>query len=146
MDKKQDVQTILKLYDLRRDEKLREAREWYFSEFSPTSAMDIIKLYRGGASASANFRMVVSYWDMAASFVLNGAIDEKIFLDANTEHIYVYAKIADHLEGIREIFQEPDMFLNLEKLCNLMPDFELKLENRKRLGELWKTEGQNGLS
>jgi len=87
MDKQTDVMAILKLYELRRDEKMRAARAWFFSDFAPQTAMDIIKLYRDGEPASANFRAVTSYWDMASSFVLNGAIDEKIFLDANTEHI-----------------------------------------------------------
>ncbi len=103
--------------------------------------MDIINLYRDGERASANFRMVVSYWDMAASFVLNGAIDEKLFLDANGEHIFVYAKIEPFLAGVREIFREPDFFGNLESLCKRMPDYEQKREGRKRLAEHWKSAG-----
>jgi hypothetical protein len=138
MDKQNDVLAILKLYELRREPEMRKARQWYFSEFSPTSAMDIINLYRDGERASANFRMVVSYWDMAASFVINEQIDEKTFLGANGEHIFVYAKIEPFLDEVREIFREPDFFGNLEKLCKRMPDYEQKLEGRKRLAELWK--------
>src|SRR5438045_268718 len=89
MGKQEDVMAILKLYELRRDEQMRAARQWYFSEFSPKSAMDIIGLYRGGERASANFRMVTSYWDTAASFVLNEGIDKKMFVDSNTEYIFV---------------------------------------------------------
>jgi hypothetical protein len=137
MEKQNDVMAILKLYELRRDEKMREARSWYFTQFSPQSAMDIIALYRGGAQASANFRMVTSYWDMAASFVLNGAIDEKTFLDANTEHVFVYAKIQPFLAEIRQMFQEPDYLLNLETLVAKVPNVEAKLEARKRLAAIW---------
>jgi hypothetical protein len=137
MEKQQDALVILKLYELRRDEKLREARQWYFSEFLPRSAMDVVALYRGGERASANFRMITSYWDMAASLVLNGAIDEKLFQDANTEHIFVYTKIADHLPEIRSLFREPDYLINLEKLVLSTPAVEAKIESRKRLAELW---------
>lgn len=137
MDKQTDVLAILKLYELRRDERMRAARQWFFTEFAPQTAMDIINLYREGAAASADFRMVASYWDMAASFVLNGGIDEKMFLDASTEHVFVYAKIEPFLAEIRQIFGEPDFFLNLETLCRKMPDLETKLENRRRLGALW---------
>jgi len=137
MDKQNDVLAILKLYELRRDEQMRAARAWFFSEFAPGSAMDIVALYRGGERASANFRMVVSYWDMAASFVLNGAIDEKTFLDANTEHVFVYAKIAQFLPEIREIFREPDFLQHIEALVLKVPDIEAKLESRKRLIALW---------
>lgn len=130
---------MLKLYELRRDEQLRAARKWYFTEFAPTSAMDIVALYRGGERASANFRMITSYWDMAASFVLNGGIDQKIFVDSGTEYIFVYAKIADFLPEVREVFREPDFLIHLENLVRSLPDAEQKIASRRRLGELWKT-------
>ena len=128
---------ILKLYELRRDEQMRAARQWYFSEFAPVSAMDIIALYRGGERASANFRMVTSFWDTAASLVLNGGIDRKMFLDANTEHVFVYAKVADHLPEVRELFREPDFLIHLEERVRSLPDFESKMESRKRLIAIW---------
>jgi len=81
--------------------------------------------------------MVVSYWDTAASLVLNGGIDQKMFLDANTEHIFVYAKIAEFLPEVRQLFREPDFLIQLENLCLSMPDFETKVEGRKRLISLW---------
>ncbi len=128
---------ILKLYELRRDPEMRAARQWYFSEFSPHSAMDIVALYRGGERASANFRMVTSYWDTAASLVLNDGIDRKLFLDANTEHVFVYAKIGDHLPDVREMFREPDYLIHLEELVRSLPDFEAKMASRRRLIGLW---------
>lgn len=131
---------ILKLYDLRREEKMREARMWYFSEFAPKSAMDIIALFRGGERASAKFRKVTSYWDMACSLVLNGAIDEKTFLDANSEHIFIYTKIQPFLAEIREVFREPDYLQNLETLVLRVPNIEQKIEGRKRLFKLWTKE------
>jgi hypothetical protein len=140
MDKQQSIMAILKLYELRRDEKMRAARAWYFSEFAPNSAMDIIALYRGGEQASAYFRMVTSFWDMAASFVLNEAIDEKTFLDSGTEHIFVYAKIQPFLSEIRQLFGEPDYLINLERLMDRIPGIETKLEARKRLIKIWTKE------
>lgn len=141
MSKQEDVLAILKLYELRRDEQMRAARQWYFSEFAPVSAMDIITLFRGGERASANFRMVASYWDTASSLVLNGGIDQKMFLDANTEHVFVYAKIADFLPEVREIFREPDFLIHLETLVRSLPDFEAKMESRKRLMAIWTKTG-----
>ncbi len=128
---------ILKLYELRRDEQMRASRQWFFSEFAPKSAMDIIALFRDGERASANFRMIISYWDMASSLVLNGAIDEKTFLDANTEHIFIYAKIQPFLAEIRELFGEPDYLQNLETLVLRIPNIEQKIEGGKRLFKLW---------
>jgi hypothetical protein len=118
MENRQDALAILKLYELRRDEAMRAARQWYFTEFAPTSALDIAALYRAGERASANFRMTTSYWDMASSLALNGAVDEKTFLDANTEHIFVYAKIQPYLAELRELFGEPDFLLSLGRGLN----------------------------
>ena len=137
MEKQIDVRASLKLYELRREPEMRLARQWYFSQFSPQSAMDIVALFRGGERASANFRMITSYWDMASSFVLNGAIDEKLFFDANTEYVFVYAKIEPFLAEFRQMIQEPDYLIHLETLTRKMPDFEAKLASRKRLGALW---------
>jgi hypothetical protein len=140
MEKQNDVMAILKLYELRREPEMRAARQWYFSNFAPKSAMDIIALYRGGERASANFRMITSYWDMASAFVLNGGIDEKMFFDSGTEHIFVYSKIAPFLAEIRQMFHEPDYLLNLETLAMKAPNIEAKLESRKRLAALWTIE------
>ena len=137
MNKQQDTMAILKLYELRRDPEMRAARQWYFSVFAPTSAIDIVALYRGGERASANFRMVASYWDTAASLVLNDGIDRKMFLDANTEHVFVYAKIGDYLPEVREMFREPDFLIHLETLVKSLPDYESKMESRKRLIAIW---------
>jgi hypothetical protein len=137
MSKQEDTMAILKLYELRREDSMRAARQWYFSDFAPASAMDIIALFRGGERASANYRMVTSFWDTAASLVLNGGIDQKMFLDANTEHVFIYAKIADFLPEVRELFREPDYLIHLENLVRSLPDFESKMESRKRLLQLW---------
>src|SRR5688500_9992762 len=137
MGKQEDAMAILELYELRRNKQMRAARQWYFSEFAPTSAMDIVALYRGGERASAKFRMVVSYWDTAASLVLNEGIDRKMFLDANTEHVFIYAKIADYLPEVRELFRDPDFLIHLEQLVKSMPDLESKMESRKRLIGIW---------
>ena|SRR5215204_6691092 len=137
MEKQTDVMAILKLYELRREPEMRAARQWYFSQFAPQSAMDIIALYRGGERASANFRMITSYWDMASSFVLNGGIDEKMFFDSGTEYIFVYSKIQPFLAEIRELFKEPEYLINLENLALKTPHIEAKLESRKRLAAIW---------
>ncbi len=137
MNKQQDTIAILKLYELRRDEQMRAARQWYFSEFAPRSAMDIAALFRGGERASANFRMVTSYWDTAASLVLNGGIDQKMFLDANTEHVFIYAKIDEFLPDVRELFGDPGYLIHLESLVRSLPDLTTIMESRKRLIALW---------
>jgi hypothetical protein len=137
MDLKQDVGSVLKLYELRRDEEMRRARKWYFTEFNPTSAGDIVRLMLGGMQSSAYYRMVTSYWDMAASLVNNGGIDEKLFLEANTEHLGVFARLEPYIAEVRATFGEPDYLAHLERLVLRVPNAQQILENRRRLFARW---------
>ena len=136
-DKQQDALAILKLYELRRDETMREARKWFFSGFQPKSGMDIVKLLLENKQEGTYFRMITSYWDMAASLVINGGIDEQLFLGANTEHIGVYSKLQPILAEVRQIINEDDYILNLEKLVTSIPNVDAKLENRRQLFARW---------
>lgn len=117
---------ILKLYELRREETMREARSW-FGRFDPQSAQDIVAAVMD-EKTSAYYRMVVTYWEMAASFVNHGAIDEPLFNDANMEHIFIFSKIEPHLAELRTMFNMPRMLANLEKLVMHQPDAAAKLE------------------
>jgi len=132
-----DVLAILKLYELRGEALMREARAWFFTEFAPQSGKEILRLMLSGQRQSAFYRMVASHWDIAASFVNNGGIDERLFLEGNTEHVVVFAKLQPFLAEVREIIGEPDYMANLERLVLKTPDIEKKLENRRRLLERW---------
>lgn len=137
-----DVLAILKLYELRGEGLMREARAWFFTEFAPESGKDIVRLMLSGQKQSAFYRMVVSHWDVACSFVNNGGIDERLFMEGNTEHIVVFAKLQPFLPELREMMGEPDYLSNLERLVMRAPDIEKKLENRRKLLERWKIRGE----
>ena len=135
--KAQDAIAIIKLYEIRSESTMREARAWFMSEFDPRSGTDILKLLLSGQKESAFYRMVTSHWEVAASLVNNGGIDEKMFLDANSEHMVVFAKLQPFLAEARELMGEPDYILNLEQLVMRVPNIEKKLENRRRLLSQW---------
>ena len=135
--KPNDALAILKLYELRSESLMRAARRWFFSEFKPQSGMEILALIQSGEEPSAYYRMVTSHWDVAASLVNNGGIDEKMFLEANSEHLVVFAKLQPYLGEIREAIGEPDYLAQLERLVMRVPNNERKLENRSRLVARW---------
>ena len=124
MSKQEDANLILKLYNLRREPVMREARNWFFS-FNPTSAAEYMEGMMG--EHSGHLRMVISYWDMAASFVNNGAIDEQMFNDANGEHLFIFAKIEPILEELRQQWNQPDMLKHFETLIRRIPENKEKL-------------------
>lgn len=137
-----DVLAILKLYEIRGEALMREARAWFFTQFAPQSGKEIVRMMVSGQKHSAFYRMVASHWEVAASFVNNGGIDERLFLEGNSEHVVVYAKLQPFLAEVRETIGEPDYMGNLERLVLKIPDIEKKLENRRRLLESWSQAGE----
>ena len=139
--KPQDALVILKLYELRSEALMRAARAWFFSEFAPRSGREIVALLMSGERASAYYRMVASHWEVAAALVNSGGVDERMFLEANSEHVVVYAKLQPFLAEVRETIGEPDYLANLERLVMKLPNVEKKLENRRRLLASWSQAG-----
>jgi hypothetical protein len=119
MSKQDEAGLILKLYELRREDTMRKARDWYFRDFHPQSLADFTAAMF--SEHSGHLRMVVTYWDMAASLVNNGAISLDLFTDANGEHIGVFSKIELLLGEIRAAYG-PQFAGSLEKLIDSMPD------------------------
>ena len=135
MSKVESAELILKLYELRREATMREARNWVIS-FFPESAEEIMQTMID-AKHSAYFRMVTSYWDMAASFVNHGALDEEMFNDAHGEHIMVFSKIEPFLEEVRGIVNSPNYLKNLETLIMRQPNAKEMLATRREAMKRW---------
>jgi hypothetical protein len=131
---------ILKLYDTRREKKLRKARQW-FAARSFETVDDVLEAARG--KDNAYFRMVVSYWDMVATFVLHGAIDPAMFHDAGNEHVYVWAKLEPFIHEFRRRVNQPGYGARLERLIAGMPDGKERVESmqaRQRAAHAARTE------
>lgn len=133
--KQEDANLILKLYDLRREETMRKARNWYTREFNPGSLQDITNVMMG--EHSAFYRMVTTYWDMAASLVNHGAIDEQMFNDANAEHVVVFAKIEPFLAEMRSMSGMPQYLANLEKVVMSLPEAKERLSALRERMKQW---------
>ena len=118
MSKHAEAELILKLYDLRREETMRKARDWYFREFNPESMADVTNALFG--EHSGHLRMVMTYWDMAAALVNHGAISIEMFNDTNGEHFSVFAKLEPLLGEMRGAYG-PQFLANLEKLIDATP-------------------------
>ena len=116
------AELILRLYEIRREDELRRARDWFAGQFSPRSPEDVMAAWTG--ADSARYRMVTTYWEMAATLVNHNAIPEPMFHDANTEHVGVWVKLRPHIERLREMAKYPSYLTQLERLVTRMPDLE----------------------
>lgn len=137
MSKFESADLILKLYDLRREKKMRKARNWIFG-YNPTSAEEYMQTMMD-EEVGGYLRMVVSYWDMAATLVNQGAIDAEMFDQTNGEHIFVFAKIEPILADLRKIWDMPEALANLEKVIMDSPNGAEKV---KKTQEWMKTMGE----
>ena len=115
-----DANLILKLYDLRREAEMRKARNWYMGEFWPQSADEVLKVANAFPSQeNAWIRQVGGYWDMAASLVLHGALNEDLFLQPGNcgEMFLIFAKVHPFLKEVREKMNNPEVLANIEKVA-----------------------------
>jgi len=119
---------LLKLYELRTEPTLRQARKWFAFEFHPTSAQEVLATWLGPGHTSAPYRMVTSYWDMAASLVTQGVIPAEMFNAANTEHFALYAKLRPYLDEVRVAARYPDYLQHVEKLVTSHPNADERMD------------------
>src|SRR5205809_7840989 len=116
----EDANLLLRLYELRREERLRKAREWFIKNFHASTMEEFQKLCPLGSEENAFYRMVVSYWDMAASFVTGGVMHEGLFTQNSRELLLVWERIRDVVPGLRETFKNSNLSRNLETVANAM--------------------------
>lgn len=119
----------LQLFDLRREAVLREARAWFLIEFNPTTLDELLQIVAGDRNAS--FRMVLGYWDMAASLVTTGAVDAAAFRAAHSEVFGTFSKIQPFLADLRAAAHEPAFCEHLESVVMGVPDAPAILERRR---------------
>ncbi len=107
---------LLRLYELRRDPRMREAREWFISDFSALTLDELFKKYPPGSKENASYRMVVSYWDMCAGMVNRGLIDDEFFFENNGELWVVWDKVKELALSTRKALGNPMALKNLLEL------------------------------
>jgi hypothetical protein len=112
----QQAELILKLYELRREAVMREARSYVGGEFMPQSADEFVGIVNAGGKQTGFILQVYGYWDMVAAFVLHGALDTDLLYDTCQEMYFQYAKIQPHLAKIREKLSLPEFLRNIERV------------------------------
>ena len=111
-----DANLILRLYEVRREEKLRAAREW-FSTVTFRSLAEFLEQCPPGSEASAKFRMVTSYWEMVASFMTSGVLSQELFFHNGMELLGCWEKIKHLVPDFRDMAKNPLLAQNLEQVA-----------------------------
>ena len=111
-----DANLILRLYEMRRDDRLRQARAWFTAHFRPKQWEELATLVPPGTTENASYRMVISYWDMVASFIVMGVLNKELFFQSGRELLVVFERMRVVLPGIREAYKDPSYMTNLERV------------------------------
>jgi hypothetical protein len=114
-----DAQLILQLYDLRREAEMRKARHWWAGEFFPQSADDFLKVaWAVGTQENAWLRQVSGYWNIVASFLFGGVLNEDLFLQPgfSGELFVIYAKIHPLVKELRKKLDDPEFYRTIEQV------------------------------
>jgi len=116
-----DAEVVMRLYDLRREEKLRQARNWFFVNVKGIKTTEeFVKIAPLGSEQNAYFRMVVSYWDMAAGFVNSGAVSKDLFFRSSNEMLFVWLRAGELIPELRKSRNNPLAYHDLEEAANAM--------------------------
>jgi len=136
----EDANLILRLYEMRREPRMREARRWFATSFHATTLEAFQRLCPPGSEENASYRMVTSYWEMVASFVNRGILHEELYFETGGELLFVWERISDLLPHLRASQKNPKTLANVEAVAGRFqawwgeraPDFYAQFRNNVR--------------
>src|SRR5215813_10387390 len=118
-----DVNLILKLYDLRREERLRSARGWFSANFKPKSYVEYQQLCPVGSDSNAFARQVMTYWDMVGSFITSGVLNRDLFFQSGRELLFVWTRVEPFIADFRAGIKDPNFLEHLESVGKAFGDY-----------------------
>ena len=123
----EQAELILRLYELRRETVMREARSFVGGPFFPRSDDELVSIIGKGGKETGFILQVYGYWDMVCAFVLHGMLSEPLVYDTCQEMYFQFAKISPYLKGFRRAMNLPEWMQSLERVATGSP------RGRKRL-------------
>jgi hypothetical protein len=129
-----DVNLILKLYDMRREEQMRTARTWFSGNFKVKNMVEFDRLCPRGSGMNAHARQVITYWDMVASFICSGVLNQELFFQSGRELLFVWVRVEPIVEEWRAAYKDPGWLKNLETVSVAFAD-----DMRKRGPETYES-------
>ena len=111
-----DANLILRLYEMRREDRMRKARAWFTANCKVKSYDELMKLAPSGTDENASVRMVTSYWDLVASFMTSGVLNKELFFQSGRELLLVWERVRDYLPSMREASKDPGYLKHLETM------------------------------
>jgi hypothetical protein len=110
-----DANLILRLYEMRREDRMRKARAWFTAKCKGVQSFEeLMKIAPPGSDENASYRQVVTYWDLVASFVASGILHKELFFQSGRELLLVWERVREFLPSMREAYHDSNYLKNLE--------------------------------
>ena len=118
-----DANLLLKLYEMRRELVMRDARKWFVAEFKSKTLDDWKKACPAGSQMNAWYRQVVTYWEMACSMVTSGVLHEDLFAANSAEALMVWVKVEPFVAEYRAAYKNPGALKNLQAVAATIKNY-----------------------
>jgi hypothetical protein len=118
-----DANLILRLYEMRREDRMRKARAWFTANCKAKSYEELVKLAPGGSDENASVRMVTSYWDLVSSFMTSNVLNKELFFQSGRELLLVWERVRDYLPSMRDAYKDPSYLRHLEIVGNEFAEY-----------------------
>ena len=122
----EQAQLHLRVYEERREERLRKARDWFSQNYWPESFEESMKLTGPGTEGGTNFMMVVSYWEQTCALLNYGLLHEDLFFETSGEFWGVFERVRPGLQQGRDMFKNPQFLAHMEKAAKRFEEWSEK--------------------
>jgi len=111
----EQAQLHLQVYDLRREERLRQARDWFQQNYHAETLEEAMKVAPMGTEHGNFLGMVIGYWEQACTLLNYGLLHEELFFETSGEFFGVWEQLKGVVPQFRQAFKDPNLLGNLEK-------------------------------
>ncbi len=98
------AELLLRVYDLRREARLRAGRDWFANNFAPKTMAEMQHLIPPGSDENAYLRMVVTYWETVCALLNHGLLHEDLFFETSGEQYMVWVRLEPIVGDMRKMF------------------------------------------
>src|SRR5215207_8479804 len=120
----EQAQLHLQVYDLRREPRLRQARDWFQQNFRADTLEEAMKIAAPGTEGGTNFGMVIGYWEQACALLNYELLHEDLFFETSGEFFFIWETMKTIVPQFREQFKEPNMLKNLEETSKRFEEWQ----------------------
>ena len=111
----EQAQLHLQVYDMRREARLRQARDWFFKNYFVNSVEDMQKVAPMGSENGAFAMMVLSYWEQTCALLNYGLLHDDLFFETSGEFYGVWERVRAIVPQIRQQWVYQGFLAHTEK-------------------------------